>query len=98
MSNQIKRAMLRRAQKAGAPSTTEQQYRAHADGVGYDVLHPTRGWKRISAKRLAAQRVIAMMSDSIAARSVRRNSTMGKLREMVRDRLAANDGKHVEAA
>lgn len=98
MSNQIKRAMLRRAQKAGAPSTTEQQYRQHADGVGYDVLHPTRGWKRISAKRLAAQRAIANLSESLSARNVQRNGMMGKLREMVRDRLAANDEKHVEAA
>lgn len=31
-----------------------QQFRQHADGIGYDVLHPTRGWRRVSARRVLA--------------------------------------------
>jgi len=45
-----------------------QQFRSHADGIGYDVLHPTKGWRRISAKRLAAQRKIAQMQEAIDKR------------------------------
>lgn len=31
-----------------------QQYRYNPDG-GYSVLHPTKGWRRVSGKRLVAQ-------------------------------------------
>ena len=31
-----------------------QQYRDNPDG-GYSVLHPTKGWRRVSGKRLIAQ-------------------------------------------
>lgn len=29
-----------------------QRFRSHEDGIGYDVLHPTRGWKRVSSRRV----------------------------------------------
>lgn len=32
-----------------------QQFQQHEDGVGYDVYHATKGWRRISGKRVAAQ-------------------------------------------
>lgn len=35
-----------------------QPFRMLADG-GYETLHPTRGWKRFSGKRLRAQRRMA---------------------------------------
>lgn len=31
-----------------------QEYRDNPDG-GYSVLHPTKGWRRVSGKRLVAQ-------------------------------------------
>jgi hypothetical protein len=33
----------------------------HADDRGYDALHPTKGWKRYSARRLAAQFRVAQL-------------------------------------
>jgi hypothetical protein len=38
-------------------------YRLHDDNEGYDALHPTRGWRRFSAKRLRAQRRMAEILD-----------------------------------
>lgn len=32
-----------------------QVYRQHEDGIGYDVYHPTRGWKRVSSGRVTAR-------------------------------------------
>lgn len=32
-----------------------QVMREHEDGIGYDVYHPTRGWRHVSAVRVAAQ-------------------------------------------
>ena len=49
-----------------------RQYRKHQRGggqpiykdvspAGYTVLHPTKGWRRISAKRLRAQHRMAQL-------------------------------------
>lgn len=32
-----------------------QTFRQHEDGIGYDVLHPTRGWRRVCARRVIAR-------------------------------------------
>lgn len=31
-----------------------RRFRMHADGIGYDVLHPTKGWHTFSGRRVAA--------------------------------------------
>lgn len=45
----MQRKLLRSSASYVAPAG---QVRVHADG-SYDALHPTRGWKHISAKRAA---------------------------------------------
>lgn len=37
-----------------------QQMRSNPDG-GYDVLHPTRGWRTVSGKRVAVQPLLAKL-------------------------------------
>lgn len=41
-------------ERAELKQSRTQLFRQHEDGIGYDVLHPTRGWKRISARRVLA--------------------------------------------
>jgi hypothetical protein len=52
MSSMIRRMQKRwlKARKAWPPSP--QAVRYHTDGVGYDVRHPTKGWKRVCAARV----------------------------------------------
>ena len=50
MLRNLQRKALRRSPDYVTPS---QGFRLHKDGTGYDVLHPTRGWKRVCAKRAA---------------------------------------------
>jgi hypothetical protein len=38
-----------------------QKFRFHADGEGYDVYHPTKGWLRVSGKRVRAQSLMARL-------------------------------------
>jgi hypothetical protein len=42
----------------------------HPDGKGYDALRPTKGWLRVSAKRLRAQERLANMRLKIVMRKL----------------------------
>lgn len=62
MGNRIERRMRRRLELARPIAEREvrpQQCKIHPDGIGYSVLHPTKGWRRISAIRAAAQIIMA---------------------------------------
>ena len=69
-------SMLRRIQRKAAFKTEAApwQFRPLPDG-GYVALHPTRGWKRFSGKRLAAQGRVAQMARSTAT-TQRANSAL----------------------
>jgi hypothetical protein len=43
----------------------EQQYRLHVDGEGYDVYHPTKGWRRVSGKRVRAQGLMMRLKGAV---------------------------------
>lgn len=55
MSSMLRNLQRKIARRAPDRARSEQPFRLHADGVGYDVYHPTRGWKRICADRVIAQ-------------------------------------------
>lgn len=44
-----------RGQIAARKAEKPKGYRLHADGAGYDVYHPTKGWRRYSAARVRAE-------------------------------------------
>lgn len=47
---------------AAQNSRNTQTFRQHEDGIGYDVYHPTRGWKTVSGRCVEAQfRMAAML-------------------------------------
>ena len=50
----IAKKFLTVEQRAELKKNRPQLFRQHEDGIGYDVLHPTRGWKRVSARRVLA--------------------------------------------
>lgn len=59
MSSLPRRIQRRKARAHADYEPRDLTYRMHVDGSGYDVLTPTRGWKRFSAKRLKAQYAMA---------------------------------------
>jgi hypothetical protein len=52
MLRNLQRKIARRVRD---PERKPQPFRLHTDGIGYDVYHPTRGWRRVSAKRVLAR-------------------------------------------
>lgn len=65
----FRRAAYRRAGKEWP--AIERPYRDVKRGAGYEVLHPRKGWRRVSAKRLRAQALLAAMRDKIDRRMSR---------------------------
>jgi hypothetical protein len=61
MSSMLRNLQRKIERRSPDRARVEQPYRQHADGTGYDVYHPTRGWRRISAKRVAAQARMASL-------------------------------------
>lgn len=53
MSSLLRRIQRRVVRKRPDYVVPDRPYRLHADGVGYDVLHPTKGWQSFCAKRVA---------------------------------------------
>ena len=61
MSNSLKRNLRKAHGLTGKYIANGGEQPVRIDDQGYDVLHPTRGWKRISYRRLAAQQRMATM-------------------------------------
>jgi hypothetical protein len=62
----LKRAAARRT--GAAPTTNPPLFRAHPDGLGYDALRPTKGWLRVSAKRLRARAMLTYLRHRLLTR------------------------------
>jgi hypothetical protein len=62
---QLQRAARRRA---GLSLENHREQPSHLQGDGYLVLHPTRGWKRVSYLRARAQQKLAQLLDRVVAR------------------------------
>ena len=45
---------------SAAKGAKTQSFRQHSDG-SYDTYHPTRGWKHVSARRVAGQMRMAQL-------------------------------------
>lgn len=56
LSRKMNRAACRRS---GIEYNRKDRIYIMDDNGGYDALHPTRGWRHISEKRLSAQRKMA---------------------------------------
>lgn len=65
ISRQFRRAICRKTGKEWLGKPTP--FRVHKNG-GYDALHPTKGWRRISARRLRAQTRLRNMIERVEAR------------------------------
>lgn len=50
------------------PDKKQATFRMHPDGAGYDALRPTKGWLRVSAKRLRAQAILTQLRHVINLR------------------------------
>ena len=60
MSSFLRNIQRKMAKKGGHYERKQQLYREHGpDDDGYDYCHRTRGWRRVSALRLAAQAKMA---------------------------------------
>jgi hypothetical protein len=56
---------------------TTQPFRMHPDGYGYDTLRPTKGWLRVSAKRLRARALITRLEQAALAARLHRQAALG---------------------
>ena len=52
------------------PGVKYQPFRMHLDGLGYDTLRPTKGWLRVSAKRLRAQAMRTQLRHALLLRRI----------------------------
>lgn len=77
----------------------EQRYRMHKTGGGYDVLHATKGWRRVSGRRLAAQTRMAQMLEGTGQGGFMSQlvASMKARFAEARENIAAND-QNAEAA
>lgn len=69
MQRRYQRKMARLPQDAETPDRVERDrpFKMLPDG-GYQVLHPTKGWMRFSARRLMAINRLRWMHELIAKR------------------------------
>lgn len=58
MSSYLRRLERKFKREQPGYESPAQQYRAMPDG-GYAVLHPTKGWRSVSPRRLRAQKRMA---------------------------------------
>lgn len=69
LTRAIRRAAFRKQGREWTGKTVPHR----VDDYGYVALHPTRGWRSVSAKRLYAQRAMAEMLDHVLPAFVRRS-------------------------
>jgi hypothetical protein len=63
LSNAIRSMRRAAARRSGAEPVRKEQLTIIHDDGGYSVLHPTKGWRRFTARRLAViQRTAAMLA------------------------------------
>lgn len=67
MSSLLRRKQRKIARDNGSFENKSAQYRNAGPG-GYDVCHPTKGWRHYSAARLRAQARLAEMLHAIDRR------------------------------
>jgi len=60
MGRRIAKRSMTATEIATHKETKTQSYVQHEDG-SYSVLHPTRGWRSVSARRMEAQRRMAQL-------------------------------------
>jgi hypothetical protein len=54
MGKRIAKKVMSKEELKAHKESKRQSFRMHDDG-SYDVLHYTKGWRHVSAKRIAAQ-------------------------------------------
>lgn len=54
IGKRIAKSKMTKVERAEHKQSKTQTYIQHRDG-GYSVLHPTRGWRMVSGRRVAAQ-------------------------------------------
>lgn len=70
MSSYLRRLQRKAARKRADNETGEQPTRIHSRF--YEVLHPTRGWKRISNARVTAQQWMGALLDHVLPERTRK--------------------------